>query len=251
MGSSTASSNKLLVLIGSGPGIGVATASLFASNGFDIALLSRDAERLKQDVQSVQSASSNKSIKVESFAIDVADHTALKSTLDKVADSLGSPEIVIYNAARVGPSQFGEFTAEELLQDFKVINVGIYAAAVWALPHLAESAKQGGQASFFLSASGIRQQPLNPFFSLSMQKAAQCNFLKSFDQIAGPKGVHVAYLDINGIVSPEDKYCSPKLVAEEHWRLYQQERAQWEHVGTLGSLRELAKAVGIEWQDYQ
>jgi short-subunit dehydrogenase len=250
MGSSTASSNKLLVLIGSGPGIGVATASLFASKGFNIALLSRNAERLKQDVQTVQSAASNK-VKVESFPVDVADHTALKTTLDKVADSLGPPEIVIYNAARVGPSQFGEFTAEELLQDFKVINVGIYIAAVWALPHLAESAKQGGSASFFLSASGIRQQPLNPFFSLSMQKAAQCNFMKSFDQIAGPQGVHVAYLDINGIVSPEDKYCSPKLVAEEHWRLYQQERGQWEHVGTLGSLRELAKAVGIEWQDYQ
>lgn len=243
------SSNKLLVLIGSGPGIGVATASLFASKGFNVALLSRNATRLNEDVESVKAASGGNT-KIEAFPVDVADHVALKKSLDKVASSMGQPEIVVFNAARVGPSEFGKFTAEELLEDFKTNNVGIYTAAVWAMPYLAEAAKKGTHPSFFLSAGGINKQPFAGFFSLSMQKAAQANFLKSFDQIAGPQGVHVGWLDINGFVGPDSPDCSPKAVAEYHWKLYQQDKNQWEHVGVLGSLRELTKTVGVEWQDY-
>ena len=243
------SANKVLVLIGSGPGIGVTTAALFASKGFDVALLARNADRLKTEAQAVKDASNGKT-KVETFSVDVADHNALKSTLEKVASSVGPPEVVVFNAARVGPSEFGSFTAEELLQDFKINNVGIYTAAVWALPYLEEAAKKGGSPSFLLSGSGIGRQPIAPFFSLSMQKAAQINFLKTFDQLAGPKGVHVGRLDINVMVSPDHPTGSPEIIAKEHWRLYQQGKDQWEHVGQVGDMREFAKQLGVGWQDY-
>ena len=42
---------RLLVIVGTGPGIGLAAASLFASKGFNVALLSRNPDRLKEDVK--------------------------------------------------------------------------------------------------------------------------------------------------------------------------------------------------------
>lgn len=239
------SSPKLLVLIGSGPGIGVSTAKLFASKGFNVALLSRSADRLKDDAAKVQAAASSPSVKVQTFPVDVSDHAALKSMLENVHKSLGAPEIVVYNAARVGPSIVGEFTPDEMLQDFRINSVGIYVAATWALPYLAESAQNGGHPSFFLSGSGIGYRPFNPFFSLSMQKAAQNNFLQSFEQIAGPEGVHVARLDINGIVTPDDPEVSPDRVAEQHWVLYQQDKAGWEKMRDVADMETFAKKMGF------
>lgn len=239
------SSPKLLVLVGCGPGIGVSTAKLFASKGFNVALLARSADRLKDDASKVQAAAKDSSVRVETFPVDASDHADLKSVLETVHKAMGPPETVVYNAARVGPSAFGEFTPEEMLQDYRLNGVGIYVAATWALPYLEESGRKGGHPSFFLSGSGIGWRPLPPFFSLSMQKAAQNNFLQSLEHIAAPKGVHVARLDINGIVSPDDPEMSPDLVAEEHWVLYQQDKAHWESVRNVADMEAFAKKMGF------
>jgi NAD(P)-dependent dehydrogenase (short-subunit alcohol dehydrogenase family) len=110
--------NKVIVVLGSGPGIGVATGSLFASKGFDVALLSRNAQRLQQDVIKVEKAGSNTT--VQAYPVDISDHVALPTTLNKVEADLGPPEVVFFNAARVQPSKIGETTPEYLLEDFKV-----------------------------------------------------------------------------------------------------------------------------------
>ena len=112
------SRNKVIVILGSGPGIGVATGSLFASKGFDVALLSRDAERLDQDVGRVRMANSN--VKVQAYPVDVGDHNALALVLGKVEDDFGPPEVVYYNAARVAPSKIGSTSPDVFLEDFKV-----------------------------------------------------------------------------------------------------------------------------------
>ncbi|KAK7974090.1 hypothetical protein PG989_015938 [Apiospora arundinis] len=256
-----AARRRLLVLIGSGPGIGVATASLFASKGFSVALLSRNAERLKEDAAKVCSSAASSDaggvpIAVETFPVDVSDHAALQKTLEAVHASLGPPEVVVYNAARVGPSQFGAFTPEALLDDFKINGVGLYVAAVWAMPYLAELASLQQQQqeeaprhpSFLLSGSGINYTPIPPLFSLSMQKAAQSNLLNSLGQMYGPKGVHVARLDINGFVREDDETMAPARCAKQHWRLSQQQQKDWEHVvdvGDMDALIEGMKAQGM------
>ncbi|KAK8024130.1 hypothetical protein PG993_012196 [Apiospora rasikravindrae] len=235
MSSFAPTNRRLLVLIGSGPGIGVATASLFASKGFSVALL-----------REMPSDSRKTPAKVETFPVDAMDHAELKTALEAVHASLGPPEVVVYNAARVGFSQFGEFTPDELLDDFRINGVGIYVASVWAMPYLVELAATGGRGrhpSFLLSGSGINYSPLPPIFSLSMQKAAQSNLLKSLEQMYGPKGVHVARLDINGFVREDDEVMAPKRCAEQHWRLSQQDKDSWEHVVNVGDMDTLIKGM--------
>ena len=112
------SKNKVLVILGSGPQIGVATGSLFASKGFDVALLSRNAERLDQDIARVRKA--NSSVKVQAYPVDLGDQKALALTLAKVEADFGPPEVVYYNAARVAPSKIGSTGPDLVLEDFKV-----------------------------------------------------------------------------------------------------------------------------------
>ncbi|KEF51485.1 uncharacterized protein A1O9_12402 [Exophiala aquamarina CBS 119918] len=233
---------KLLVILGAGPGLGLATALEFASKGFDIALLSRNSQRLESDVATVQVTSPL--VKVQAFKVDVGDHVALKNTLQRVETEMGIPEVVYYNAARVQPSRIGDASPQFMLEDFKSMNIGMYVAATWALPHLNSVAQEPGtRPSFLFGNSGIYEYPISDFFSLSMQKAAQTNFAGSFSQIAGPKGIHVASVNIGGIISDGDPEMNAKLIASKLWELYSQDKDNWSFEVKVGDIRDLIKRM--------
>lgn len=109
----------LLVVVGSGPGIGVATASRFAQEGFHVALLSRNQERLNEDANKVKSVAKD-GAQIHTFVADAGDHDALKKALESVQQKLGSPEVVLYNVAQIVPKTIGDTDPEYLIQDFKV-----------------------------------------------------------------------------------------------------------------------------------
>lgn len=224
------------VLIGSGPGIGVATASLFASKGITaIALIARNAERLKSDAASVQAA--NPSATVKTYSLDVGDHVALKSALEQLEKGLGPPEVVLFNTARIAISRIGEEPPENMLSDFKAMSIGMYVAMSWAQPHLAAMAKMpDARPSFLLSGGTIYRNPLPDLFSLGMQKAAQHNLMMSFSKVVGPKGVHVASVSIAGQVTDEDAVMNAENVARQHWSLYEEESKHWRFEVEVGDL---------------
>lgn len=134
-----------------------------------------------------------------------------------------------------------------MLMKAKLMNIGQYVAASWALPLLEEAVKEPGtHPSFFLNSSGISYDPVPFQFVLSMMKAAQNNFLSSLAKVAGPKGVHVGRIDINGVVSDEEKVRNAKHIAEQLWQLYQQDKDKWSFVEDCGDMDELLKAAGVE-----
>ena len=113
------SNDSLYVVIGAGPGIGRATAAHFAKNGFgQISLLSRNAERLKEDEAAIREAAGT-DVKITSHAVDITDLNALRQTLAKV-EKEGKLECVHFNAARVEPSPILETPVEVIEKDFRV-----------------------------------------------------------------------------------------------------------------------------------
>lgn len=114
--------DSTLVVIGSGPGIGAATASFFSTKGFEkVVLISRDAGRLKEDCLAVEHAAQavQKNVHVASWAADITDTAAFQKVLDKVA-SFGTVECVLFNAARVQQSDILKEPLEDIEYDFKV-----------------------------------------------------------------------------------------------------------------------------------
>ena len=129
----------------------------------------------------------------------------------------------------------------------KLMNIGQYVAASWALPLLEEVAKEEGtHPAFLLNSSGVAYDPVPFRFVLGMMKAAQNNFLSSLAKVAGPKGVHVGRIDINGTVSDDEKVRNAKHIAEQLWELYQQDKNNWSFAEDCGNIDELLKAIGVE-----
>jgi NAD(P)-dependent dehydrogenase (short-subunit alcohol dehydrogenase family) len=113
---------KTLVVLGSGPGIGVAVACAFSVRGFThIALVSRDKDRLAKDEDTVLDAIQERgySCQVRTWACDLTDFDQLDKTLEEVK-GYGSLECMLFNAARVAGSSALEESTAAVEKDFRV-----------------------------------------------------------------------------------------------------------------------------------
>jgi NAD(P)-dependent dehydrogenase (short-subunit alcohol dehydrogenase family) len=130
------------------------------------------------------------------------------------------------------------------LTELETMNIGLYTAAAWAIPHLTARTRQpDAHPSFFFSNSGLYHYPIADFFSLSMQKAAQFNLAGSLNQVLAPQGVHVGSVDIGGVVTDEDPVLNSRNIAEQFWKLYQQDKEQWMFDVKLGDIQEFIKQM--------
>ncbi len=127
------------------------------------------------------------------------------------------------------------------------MNIGLYVAATWATPHLIAAAaaaeRTGTHPCFLFSNSGLYDHPIADFFSLSMQKAAQLNFTGSLSQVLGPQGVHVASVNIGGIISESDPVINAGNIAASFGKLYEQKQPDWEFSVDVGDIRDLIKRM--------
>ena len=115
---------KTLVVVGSGPGVGVSTASHLAAQAHkfeNVALISRDGSRLPKDRETVLSYAKQrgKTVNVQIWSCDVANTGRLEEVLKEV-EAMGAVSCVIYNAAEVVPSELFKFGEDEILYHFKV-----------------------------------------------------------------------------------------------------------------------------------
>jgi len=130
-----------LLLVGSGPGVGLTTATLFAAKKFDkVALLSRSKDRLVTERETLLSSlPAGRNVEVKTWDVDIVATEKYKSVLKEVEKWSGDGvDCVIFNAARIIPSPMLEFPAEEIVNDFMLTNIALYTTAQWAMPLLSK-----------------------------------------------------------------------------------------------------------------
>ncbi|KAJ3413017.1 hypothetical protein HDV05_008608 [Chytridiales sp. JEL 0842] len=86
--------SKVIAICGYGPGISRAVAERFGKDGYSIALLARDAEKLQEGVNQL----TTNSIKAKSFQVDLEDEAAVIDSLNKVRGGCGPINILFWNA---------------------------------------------------------------------------------------------------------------------------------------------------------
>ncbi|KEY74718.1 hypothetical protein S7711_05467 [Stachybotrys chartarum IBT 7711] len=212
-------SGKIMVVIGSGPGIGRSVTTLFAEKRYStVALIARRAEQLEAEKKALEEALGDK-VKVKMFALDVVDSEALVKALEDVEAEFGVPETIFYNAARVLPSQLLEHDVKEIEYDFKINVSALYTVAQRQIPKLVDLAKSDSSAipSLIITSSMLPHEPIPFVFSLSLVKAAQRNLAQSLNMTYGSQGVHIGLINVGGPVSPESEVHNPRNIASKAW----------------------------------
>ena len=144
-------SKPVCALIGVGPGNGTAIARKFSSEGYKIALLSRNEDYLK--------ALAHELGETRAYAYDALDTTAPEKVFGKIKRELGPVDVLVYNA---GSGMFGNVD-EVKLSDFehawRINALGLLAAVKAVLPDM-RAAGKGNIVVIGATASVKRNVPL-------------------------------------------------------------------------------------------
>lgn len=201
------------LVVGAGPGIGQAVALAFAREGYDLALGSRQPERLRALQPALEKAGASSRV----YGVDAGSEPSLRQLFTDVRRVFGDPEVVIYNPAShvVGkPTALG---SEQLVADFRVNVAGALICAQEAAPAM----KTRGRGTLLFTGGGFAHEPAANYASLSLGKAALRNLTFSLAQELGAHGIHVATVTVYGFVQ-SGTHFDPLRIAEAFLQLHKQ-----------------------------
>jgi NAD(P)-dependent dehydrogenase (short-subunit alcohol dehydrogenase family) len=92
---STESTSPLAIITGGSRGLGFESAKALALQGFDLALIAKDSERLTSAAQSIRSASDGTQINISTFACDLEQPHLVRELIDSINQSLPTPQLLI------------------------------------------------------------------------------------------------------------------------------------------------------------
>jgi NAD(P)-dependent dehydrogenase (short-subunit alcohol dehydrogenase family) len=210
------------VVIGAGSGVGGAVARRFAREGLALAIISRSIATL----QAVADTLTRFDTPVVSLTADSSDESSLGDALDSACAQIGTPEIVVYNAAVIRRDKPGELPLTDLLHTWAVNVGGAMLAASRLLPVMAQ---YGGT---FVVTGGMPQPDPN-YTSLSLGKAGIRTLVDLLDISYRPLGVHVATVTIAGPVVPGTSF-DPDAIADTYWQLHTQPKENWQRELVFG-----------------
>jgi NAD(P)-dependent dehydrogenase (short-subunit alcohol dehydrogenase family) len=209
-----------ITIIGAGPGISRAVAETFGSKGFAVGLIARNEEKLKAEAEALK----QQNIQAAYAAADASHEASLNQALDTIAATLGTADIVLYNAYAPIFKPLEAETWESLQQEFSV-NVG---GAFFVLKKFLPIYKQQGKGKLFFTGGGLALQPQPNLTGLSMGKAALRSLVLGTAQRFRNSDIHLATITIKGFVKEQDPQYNPKAIAAEFWRLYEQRQDEFE-----------------------
>jgi len=103
----TPSQRKIALITGAGAGVGRAAAEAFARAGYDVALLSREPERLVRAAAQLQAAYSVRALAVPT---DVADAQAVEAAAARVERELVAMATIFAPLSSISPRDFERAT---------------------------------------------------------------------------------------------------------------------------------------------
>jgi NAD(P)-dependent dehydrogenase (short-subunit alcohol dehydrogenase family) len=204
---------------GVGPGLGASLARRFAK-GYAVAINARRAETLERIAHEIR-ASGGEVLEVPG---DVGERAFVEAAFRTVRERLGPPDVLLYNAGSGTWGTVREITPEQFEQSWRVNAFGAFLCA-------AECAKdmipRGRGAMLFTGATaGVKAGPKSVAFGPA--KFAMRGLAQSLARDLGPKGIHVAWINIDGgIGSASDDLLDPDAIAETYWHLAHQDRSSW------------------------
>jgi len=210
----------LITIIGAGAGISQSVAELFGSKGFKVVLISRNGDKLKGQVEKLNSAG----IEASCIVGDAGDETSLLAALEESKALHGEPDVALYNAYAYNLKPLANETWESVKKQLDVNAGGAFNLLKYILPQY--KARNSGK--IFITGGSLGMQPMPRALALGIGKAALRNMVQAVSQETKGTNVHIATITICGFVKPEDPKYNPKAIAEQYWRLYEQQPGAYE-----------------------
>jgi NAD(P)-dependent dehydrogenase (short-subunit alcohol dehydrogenase family) len=217
------SSARAALIVGAGAGLSAALARLLSKNGYRVALAARAVDKLKALAAETGA---------QTFAADASDPAAVTALFSNVTGTLGTPDVVIYNASYRTRGPFVDLDATEVAKSIAVSAYGGFlvgqAAAKAMLPR--------GHGTILFTGASASVKGYAQSAPFAMGKFALRGLAQSMARELAPQGIHVAHAVIDGGIRsaarpvPGDKPDSlldPDAIAQSYLHLIEQPRSAW------------------------
>ena len=165
---------------------------------------------------------------------DVREPDAIKAVFSQIHDQTGSVDTLVYNAGAGQWTSIMETSTEGMHSSWATNTLGLLVCAQQVIPGMSE--RGAGNIMVIGATASLRGGAQSTAFASA--KAAQRSLAQSMARDLGPKGIHVGYLIIDGIIDLErtrtrmpdkadDYFMKPDAIANSVFALTRQDRSAW------------------------
>jgi short-subunit dehydrogenase len=208
---------KTFLSIGSGPGIGMATAERFAREGFRIVLTSRNAASLVDRAKRLGA----RGVQVETRNVDAGDLASVSALVREVETRVGAIDVLHFNSASMRAGTIETQAADTFVPDLTV-NIG---AALVAVQEASRAMLARGTGTLLLTGGGFAVAPDPGYLSLSIGKAGIRALAHALFAPFRERRVHIASVTVATLVAAGSREAEG--VAEAFWGLHSSPAEAW------------------------
>jgi NADP-dependent 3-hydroxy acid dehydrogenase YdfG len=199
-----------LVIVGAGPNLGLAVARRFGREGFAVGLVSRTESKLVELAAQLQLDGITAAV----AAADIRDSEALAAAIPKLAEELGSVEVLEYSPlpAREFMKPILETTVEDVRGPLEFSVLG----AVAATRAVIEPMRAAGRGTILFTTGGAAINPYPERTGVGISFAGEVAYARMLHDAVRDEGIHVAHTAIAGRIAPGADN-EPDDIAEVLW----------------------------------
>jgi NAD(P)-dependent dehydrogenase (short-subunit alcohol dehydrogenase family) len=216
-------SYRTALIVGAGPGLSASLARALAAAGLQVALAARSTAKL---------AALAGETGAKTFACDAAAPADVAQLFANVADQIGEPDVVVYNASYRQRGPLVELDPAEVAKSLAVSAYGGFLVAQQAARRMLP--RQHGAILFTGASASVKGYAQSAPFA--MGKFALRGLAQSMARELNPQGIHVAHFVIDGGIRsarrPDsadrpDSFLDPDAIAATYLHVLQQPRSAW------------------------
>lgn len=208
------------IVIGAGPGLGLALVNRFAAAGMKVAMSSRSADRLNQLRPTAFGD------RVQAVPCDATNAQDVALLFDQVAETMGQPDLVVFNAGTFRTGGILDITPADFEECWRILCYGGFLVGQTAARVMLQRGR-GGTVLFSGATASMRGAA--GFANLAVPKFGLRALAQSMAREFGSKGIHIAHIVIDGQIGGGDTQIPPEAIAEAYYQLHMQPRGSWTH----------------------
>jgi NAD(P)-dependent dehydrogenase (short-subunit alcohol dehydrogenase family) len=212
------------LIVGAGSGLSAALARLFAKEGMRVALAARDVGKLDPLL---------KETSARGYACDATERESVDKLFADLAEEIGPPDIVVYNAGYRTRGAITELDPAEVLKTLMASAYGGFLVAQLA----AKAMLARGHGTILITGASASVKGYARSSPFAMGKFALRGLAQSLARELQPQNIHVAHVVIDGGIGRAndpraaergaDGMLDPGAIARAYLELHRQHRSAW------------------------
>ena len=222
-------SKPVAVIVGVGAGLGAALARRFAE-GYRVALIARKREFLEELAAEIKGRGGD----ALAVPANVADEGEIDTAFASIRRDLGPVEVLLYNAAMRPFGRLMETKPSTFENTWRVNAFGAFLCSQHIVPAMLEA----GHGAIIFTGATAGVKPFATSAAFGPAKFAMRGLAQVMARDLGSKGIHVAYVNIDGPIdmpfirqlrpdAKEEDLLKPAAIAETYWHVAHQDRSAW------------------------